>query len=341
MKERVAVIFGGKSSEHEVSLLSAASVIRAIDKDKFDLVYIGITKDGLFKSVKCDADEIENGSWVKKAEDFNPWDLKKIADFALPIVHGPNCEDGKLQGFLELVGIPYGGCGVLASSVAMDKIVAKDVFRRAGLPVCKDVSVFRADNIDEKIETIENELGYPVFVKPANMGSSVGITKAHNRDELKEAIKVAFKYDRRLIIEESINAREIETAVLGNDNPRVASCGEILPKDAEFYDYAAKYTDGASSLKIPADIPKDIYEEIRRLAIIAYKAIDGEGFSRCDFFLERETNKIYLNEINTIPGFTKFSMYPLLFEDAGLKYKDNIEEIIRLGHERYNAKNNR
>lgn len=341
MKERVAVLFGGKSSEYEVSLLSAASVIRAIDKDKFDLVFIGVTRDGDFKLVDATPEEIEKNVWQKNAKDFNPWDLKKYADFALPIMHGPNCEDGKLQGLLELINIPYGGCGVLASSVAMDKITAKDIFRRAGIPVCKDVPVFKSDDLKLKEKEIEEKLGYPVFVKPANMGSSVGITKAHNKEELKEAMKSAFKFDRRLIVEESINAREIETAVLGNENPIVASCGEILPHNKEFYDYEAKYTDGASSLEIPANIPKEISDEIRRLAIIAYKAIDGEGFSRCDFFLERETNKIYLNEINTIPGFTKYSMFPLLFEDHGIKYKDNIEMIIKFGHERYNAKNNR
>ena len=341
MKERVAIIFGGKSSEYEVSISSAASVIRAIDKEKYDLVYIGITKDGHFKKVECSPSDIESNRWVELSEDFSPWDLKKVADFALPIVHGPNCEDGKLQGILELVDIPYGGCGVLASAVAMDKIIAKDVFRNAGIPVVKDIDVFKGDDIAVKIYQIENTLGFPVFVKPANMGSSVGITKAHTSEELMRAIEVAFRYDKRVIVEEAINAREIETGVLGNSDPKVAVCGEIVPKTAEFYDYEAKYTDGASRLDIPANIPDEVSDKIRAYAIKAYKAIDGEGFSRCDFFLDKENGNIYLNEINTIPGFTRNSMFPLLWEGTGKAYKDTIEEIIRLGHERYNAKNSR
>lgn len=340
MKERIALIFGGKSSEHEVSLMSSASVLRAIDKEKFDVVLIGITREGEFRKVECTPEQIEDKSWVSMSEPFDMWKIKEVADFALPIVHGPNCEDGKLQGLLELLDIPYGGCGVTASAVAMDKIMAKTIFRNAGIPVVKDVCVFKGDNVDEKILEIEEKLSYPAFVKPANMGSSVGITKAHNRDELVKAISFAFEYDKRVLVEQFINAREIETGILGNAEPKAASCGEILPNDAEFYDYRSKYTAGGAGLIIPAEIPEEKYEEIRRLAVKAYRAIDGEGFSRCDFFLDRDNGNIYINEINTIPGFTKYSMFPMLWEDAGVSYRDNIEEIIRLGHERYNAKNN-
>ncbi len=343
-KTRLGIIFGGKSGEHEVSLLSAASVIRAVNKEKYELVFIGITKDGQWRLFDGSEDEIEDGSWEKTATPFNPGSIKEVIDFALPIVHGPYCEDGKLQGFFETMDIPYGGCGVLASSVAMDKLLAKDVFARNGLPICKHIAIFRADyeeNPEDELARVEEALGYPSFVKPANLGSSVGISKAHDRKSLAEALDLAFSYDKRVIVEENINCREIETGILGNENPEAAAAGEILPS-AEFYDYTAKYLDGgASKLCIPANIPAQTAELIREYACKAYSAIDGEGFARVDFFIDKNTNKIYLNEINTIPGFTKFSMFPLLWEEAGVKYQDTIERIIRLGYERYNAKNSR
>ncbi len=343
-KTRLGIIFGGKSGEHEVSLLSAASVIRAVNKEKYELVFIGITKDGQWRLFDGSEDEIEDGSWEKTATPFNPGSIKEVIDFALPIVHGPYCEDGKLQGFFETMDIPYGGCGVLASSVAMDKLLAKDVFAKNGLPICKHIAIFRAEyeeNPEDELARVEEALGYPSFVKPANLGSSVGISKAHDRKSLAEALDLAFSYDRRVIVEENINCREIETGILGNENPKAAAVGEILPS-AEFYDYTAKYLDGgASKLCIPANIPAETAELIREYARKAYSAIDGEGFARVDFFIDKNTNKIYLNEINTIPGFTKFSMFPLLWEEAGVKYQDTIERIIRLGYERYNAKNSR
>ncbi len=352
-KKKIGIIFGGKSGEHEISLLSAASVIRAIDKKKYDLVYIGITKEGKWTILPqvfgenasgrhdITADIIENGSWIKAATCIDTGELKEIIDFALPIMHGPYGEDGKIQGLFEMLDIPYGGCGVLASSVAMDKLVAKDVFRQNKLPICKHTSVTRAEikaDRQETLKKVETAVGYPCFVKPANMGSSVGISKAMDRDSLDKAITLALKYDRRLIIEEFINCREIETAIIGNDDPKAAAVGEILPS-AEFYDYKAKYfDDGASKLCIPADLPTETYEEIRKLAIKAYSAIDGEGFARVDFFIEKNTGKIYLNEINTIPGFTKYSMFPLLWKEAGVSYGEVIERIIELGYERYNTK---
>ena len=354
--KRIGIIFGGKSVEHKVSLLSAASVIRAIDKEKFDLFYIGITEEGKWMAVPqvfgrdisgdhdITAAIIENGTWERAGTEINPGELKEYIDFALPVMHGPYCEDGKLQGLLEMLDIPYGGCGVLASAIAMDKAVSKELFEKAGLPVCKYELVTRGEvdsDLDAVAERVGNSLGYPCFVKPANMGSSVGISKAKDREQLRSAIKMALKYDRRVVIEEYIACREMETAVLGNDSPEAAEVGEIIPS-AEFYDYNAKYGDGTESkLCIPADISAETSERIREMALRAYKAIDGEGFARVDFFIDKKTGKIYLNEINTIPGFTKFSMFPLLWEAAGVKYGDVIERIIELGYEKYDIENSR
>ena len=356
-KKRIGIIFGGKSGEHEVSLLSAASVIRAIDKEKYDLFYIGITRKGEWLGVPqvfgrdsegdhdITPDIIENGSWEKVGEEINPGDLGKFIDFALPIIHGPYCEDGKIQGLFETLNIPYGGCGVLASAVAMDKAVSKELFEKAGIPVCRYELVTRralAEDEEGSLGRIEKKIGYPCFVKPANMGSSVGISKAASREQLKEAIKLALKYDKRIVIEEFIDCRELETAVVGNEDPEAAAVGgEILPS-AEFYDYNAKYCDGgASKLCIPADISEETAAEIRNLALRAYSAIDGEGFARVDFFIDRKTGRVLLNEINTIPGFPKYSMFPLLWEAAGVKYGEVIERIIELGYERYNTENSR
>ena len=355
-KKVIGIVFGGRSGEYEVSLLSAASVIRAIDKNKFDLVYIGIDKEGQWHLVpkayrqeedkvrEITADLIEDGSWLKAAAPIIPGDIKGLIDFALPIMHGPYCEDGKIQGFFEMLDIPYGGCGVLASSLAMDKLVAKDIFKLNGLPVCGHAAVSRADMADDKeatLDRVEKAVGYPCFVKPANMGSSVGVSKAPDRKALEEALTLALKYDRRIIVEEFVNCRELETGILGNDYPEAAAVGEILTT-AEFYDYEAKYQgDGASRMCIPADIPEETKEELRRLAVKAYQAIDGEGFARVDFFIDKDNGNIYLNEINTIPGFTKYSMFPLLWEEAGVSYGETIERIIELGYERHNVKNRR
>ena len=355
-KKRIGIIFGGRSGEHDVSLLSAASVIRAIDKEKFDLFYIGVTREGKWMAVPqvlgrdidgdhdITADIIENGSWEKVAEDFNPGDLKKYIDFALPVMHGPYCEDGRIQGLFEMLDIPYGGCGVLASAVAMDKAISKELFEKAGLPVCRYELVTRRDvreDLEGTVSRVESSLGYPCFVKPANMGSSVGISKEAGREQLKAAIELALKYDKRIVVEEFIDCRELETAVLGNESPEAAAVGEILPS-AEFYDYNAKYCDGgASKLCIPAAVSEEMTEKIRRMAVKAYTVIDGEGFARVDFFIDRRTGKLYINEINTIPGFTKYSMFPLLWEAAGVKYGETIERIIELGYERYYAKNSR
>ncbi len=349
---RLGVIFGGRSGEHEISLMSATSVIKAIDKDKFLPVFIGITKEGKWLLYDGPVESIEDGSWQKIAEEALAADpdkyeitvlgsqksLKNWIDFALPVLHGPYGEDGTIQGLFEMADIPYGGCGVLGSASAMDKSLAKEVFAKKELPICRHLSLYKeelTENYDRVIGRIEKYLPYPIFVKPANMGSSVGISKAKNRQELEEALALAMKYDRRLVLEEGLDCREIETGVLGNYSPEAAAVGEILPSE-EFYSYEAKYFDGGKSkICIPADIPDEVAKEVREIAVEAYRLLDCCGFARVDFFLERGTNKVYINEINTIPGFTKYSMFPLLWAEKGLPYPELIEKIIRLGFERY------
>jgi len=353
----IGVLFGGRSGEHEISLMSAASVIKAIDKTKYKIVMIGITKQGKWLKYDGPFCRIEDGGWQKIAETALEKDpknygftvlgtgkdsLKEQIDFALPILHGPYGEDGTVQGLFEMLNIPYGGCGVAASSICMDKGLAKAIFAKEGLPqVCYRV-VCSEDLKEEKnniIQKLSDELGFPVFVKPANMGSSVGVGKVKDRKELEQALFNAAKYDRRILVEEYIDCREIETGVLGNLNPEVAAVGEIIPS-AEFYDYRAKYFDGGKSkLCIPADITKEQTETIQEIAEKAYRATDCCGFARVDFFINKKTGKIYLNEINTIPGFTKYSMFPLLWEAVGVPYSTLIERIITLGYERHYVKN--
>ena len=342
--ERIGVIFGGKSGEHEVSLLSATSVIEAIDREKYDVVMIGITKKGQWKLYGGDVKDLADGSWEETAKDIEASDLKQLADFALPILHGPYGEDGTIQGLFEMLDVPYAGCGVLSSALCMDKVSAKKIFERMGLPTARYKLVYAEDvreDMDSVIKEVEAELPYTLFVKPSNMGSSVGISKVRNREELREALTLAGKYDRRIIVEEGINCREVETGVLGNHKPEVAAVGEIVAK-LDFYDYTAKYTDDAGTeLSIPAKLPSSTYEEIRGLAKKAYMALDCSGFARIDFFVDKDTGEVYINEINTIPGFTKYSMFPLMWKEAGLSFRELVERIVDLGYERYHAKNNR
>ncbi len=346
-KIRLGIVFGSRSGEHEVSLMSATSVIKAAASlDKYEIVTIGITREGEWRLYQGEPDLIEQDRWVQNSTPFNPGDIKKTADFILPVLHGPYGEDGTIQGLFEMLDIPYAGCGVLASSVAMDKGLAKDVFKMAGLPICSHKLIYSEDFNESKesiLKELEESLGWPVFVKPANMGSSVGVTKAKDPGTLEEAILTAMKYDRRIVVEEGLEVRELETSVIGNHNGNIeaAAVGEILPSD-EFYDYHAKYlAGGASKLMIPADISDEQRESIREMAKTAYKAIDCKGFARIDFFMDRNTEKIYLNEINTIPGFTRFSMMPLLWAEAGVPYPELIDRIVRFGYERYYAKNRR
>lgn len=350
---KLCILFGGRSAEHEVSLQSALSVAGAVDQTKYELVPVGITKDGEWLLYDGPLEMIGDGSWEAYArERLAEWPdryritvlgsggrtLREIADFVLPIVHGTNCEDGRLQGLLEMAGIPYGGCGVTASAVAMDKIIAKQVFERAALPVTPYTFVLRHDldsDPDATAAQVEQALGYPLFVKPANCGSSVGISKVTCREELLPALRLAAEHDRRLLCEKAIRCREVETAILGNHDIRVSIPGEVVATE-DFYDYESKYVDdGKPKMKIPAELSEETVKTLQDYAARAYSAIDGAGFSRCDFFLDRDTGAIYLNEINTIPGFTQFSMFPLLWKASGIPYSETIERIIQLGYERY------
>ena len=324
-KIRLGVIYGGKSGEHEVSIMSADSVINAIDAEKYDITRIFISKEGW---------------WTIAGQPLNPWDLRSYIDFALPILHGPNGEDGTVQGLLKLAGMPYGGCDVLGCAVTMDKIVAKKVFAAEGLRQAPYIAFTDADPVGEIIEQACSQLKFPMFVKPSNMGSSVGITKAHDRDELVDAIALAAKYDSRLLIEQGIDAREIESAVMGNNVLVCGEVGEIVP-GAEFYDYNDKYFDGNSQLLIPAPITEAQKNEVLDMARRAYKACGCSGFSRVDFLMDKATGEIYINEINAIPGFTKISMFPRLMMAAGMKYPEIIDRIVELGYERHHAEDHR
>lgn len=355
---RLGLLFGGRSGEHEISILSAASMIEAIDGNRYEIVKIGINKSGGWYLIEKDMSGIESldddrlktlipdGSGAETggaAKPVSPGDIPALVDFVFPALHGPYGEDGRMQGLLETLNVPYGGCGVACSAVAMDKIFTREIWARAGLPVCGHVALFAEDYKADpggEIDAVESALGYPVFVKPANLGSSVGISKAKSREGLKEGIAEALKYDRRLIVEECVNCRELETGVLGNRQVLSAAVGEIIPA-AEFYDYESKYRDAGTAIVVPADIPADTAKEIKNLAEKAYCVLNGEGFARVDFFLERETGRIFINEINTIPGFTKYSMFPLLWKEAGLPYGELIERIVELGYERYFSENHR
>jgi D-alanine-D-alanine ligase len=386
-KLRVGVLFGGRSGEHEVSLLSAASVVSAIDKSKFDVVPIGITKEGRWLTA-ADAELLLQGK-VSPAQShlragdpeatpgaavlatgqavvvppepqrpggslaaFQSETLTRRAsdrainvDIIFPVLHGTFGEDGTIQGLLELADIAYVGAGVLGSAAGMDKDVMKSLFKAAGLPIVKHVTVLRSDweSAPKKVQKlVESKLKYPVFVKPANLGSSVGISKARDRKELAPAMEEAAKFDRKIVIEEGVGgkkhkAREIECSVLGNDKPAASVAGEIVP-GKEFYDYTAKYLDEGSQLIIPAKLSKAESKKIQQLAISAFKAVDCSGLARVDFLMDPKNRKIYLNEINTMPGFTAISMYPKLWAASGLAYPDLIERLIRLGQERHEEK---
>ncbi len=356
-KLRVGLLFGGRSAEHDVSVVSARSVLSALDSKKYEVVPIGITRDGQW-IVDADpqrllANQLEPmagaGSTALAA---SPQDalarsevLKKVEgdflhaglDVVFPVLHGPNGEDGSIQGFLQVAGVPYVGCDVLSSALGMDKIVQKRLFDHAGLPIVDCLAVqrlrWRADPVAQ-ISEIEGKLSYPLFVKPAGLGSSVGISKASNREELEQALRQAARFGRRIIVEAAVpHAREIELSVLGNDDPAVSVPGEIVAAH-EFYDYAAKY-EADSALHIPAPIEEGLTKELQALAIRAFQALECCGMARVDFLVDGETNRIYLNEINTIPGFTPISMYPKLWEASGLPYPKLLDELIRLAQERY------
>lgn len=352
-KKRVAVIFGGQSSEHEVSRFSAEAVLRNIDTEKFDVAMIGITKEGNWLSYDGPIGLIGTGEWQALAESRHKSqqvlltagsaiaevekDNKKI-DVVFPVLHGCNGEDGTIQGLFEMAGIPYVGCGVLGSALGMDKAYAKIIFEKEGLPQGKYL-VYNRKHISSKFDTIASEvertLSFPCFVKPSNAGSSVGVSKVHDRSELEAALQLAARYDRKVLVEEFIDGREVECAVLGNDDPIASTVGEVIPCN-EFYDYEAKYMSGDSSeIIIPANLPIDIIEQIRDYAVRAFKALDCAGLSRVDFFVRNGTNEIIINEINTMPGFTQISMYSKLWAATGIPYSKLIERLIELALERF------
>ncbi len=397
-KIRVAVVFGGQSSEHEVSRVSAQSVIENIDRDKFDVEMIGITKEGQWLTYQGPVNKIGSGEWeavARKAllesaspaasstciegaspavssackegaspdqaacpdEVARPDTLestmitnnsaknmisnttKAPIDVVFPVLHGVNGEDGTIQGLFELAGIPYVGCGVLGSAVGMDKAYTKIIFEKEGLPQ-GDYLVFNRkqiyNEIDEVVAAVEAKLTYPNFVKPSNAGSSVGVSKARDRQQLIDALLLAAKNDRKVLVEEFINGREIECAVLGNDNPIASVVGEVVPCH-DFYDYKAKYQSGDSSrVDIPAkNLPSETVKLIREYAVRAFKCLDCSGLSRVDFFVHKETGEIFINEINTLPGFTQISMYPKLWAESGIPYSELITKLIELAYERF------
>ena len=360
-KLRVGLIFGGRSAEHEVSLTSAQGIMRAIDKEKYTVVPIGITKEGRWLASGDPWQALSSGivtestpaallaeptqrglMCLEEGEEENRLTAVRLSriDVLFPVLHGPYGEDGTIQGLLELAGLPYVGAGVAASAVGMDKALFKDIMRAHGLPVAPYLVIKRQtwDQQPEAVlDRIEAEIGYASFVKPANLGSSVGITKAHNRQELRAALDEAARYDRKLVVEVAVDAREIEVSVLGNDQPAASVPGEIVPCN-EFYDYAAKYVDQDSQLLIPAPIPAETAERARQLAIRAFLAIDCAGMARVDFLLDRPTGELYLSELNTIPGFTQISMFSRLWEATGLSYTDLISRLIDLALERHTDK---
>ena len=364
---RVGLVFGGRSGEHEVSLASAKSVMENLDPARYEVVPIGITKAGTWLLGTSPDRLIAAGQEVQDEQTRVPGDIatqkltsvtftgdptvghliplqgdetlgdRGAVDVIFPVLHGTYGEDGTLQGLLEMANVPYVGCGVLGAALGMDKEKMKMIFATAGLPNVNYL-VFRRNRWERDpiavLDMIEQQLGYPNFVKPVNLGSSVGVNKAHNREELKHALKVAAEYDHKIIVEQGINCRECECAVLGNDEPIASVVGEVVASN-EFYDYSAKYISNKSQVIIPADISQSTAQEIRRYAVEAFLALDLSGLSRVDFFIERETGKVYINEVNTLPGFTQISMYPKLWEASGVPYPELLDRLIALALERH------
>jgi D-alanine-D-alanine ligase len=353
LKISLGLIYGGKSAEHNVSLQTALAVTKALNTEKFDIHPIYITEEGEWLRGEKLTEPVSNVRMLQfeqNAKTFLPTSLNESMfpqpasadekiDVVFPLLHGPNGEDGTMQGLLELLNIPYVGNGVLASAAGMDKVMMKDVFAQAGLAQAKHLSFNKKDYekaTPDSLEQVEQVLGYPCFVKPANMGSSVGISKCRSKEELQTAFDLAFQYDRRVVVEEGVVGREIEIGVLGNDEPKCSVVGEIAPK-TDFYDYKAKYEDGDTDLIIPASVSEDEYKTIHDMAIKAFKSLDGSGLVRADFFLT-EKGEVLINEVNTMPGFTPFSMFPLLWKHTGVEYPELIEKLVSLAIERHQEK---
>lgn len=359
-KIKVGLIFGGRSGEHEVSFCSASSIIKAIDKDKYTVVPIGITKEGRWISpqdseLALQSGKVEGrntvillndpcGSALVRIDNNQRLDrslaLERV-DLIFSVLHGPYGEDGTVQGLLELADIPYVGAGVAASAISMDKDLMKIIFKQRDLPILKWMTIKRKEWQKDKekiLSLIQNGFEYPLFAKPTNLGSSVGITKVHKKEELEKAIDLASSYDRKILIEEGAEeVREIECSILGNDEPQASVVGEVKPA-GEFYDYDSKYIDKETQLIVPADLPDGVSRKVQEIALRAFKAVDAAGMARVDFFVSKKENKIYLSEINTIPGFTSTSMYPRLWKASGIPYSDLIDQLIQLALERYQDK---
>ncbi len=341
----IVLLFGGRNAEHEVSILSARAVTAAAPK-RITITPICIAKDGRFLGPERSARVLkgeENSAGGEDGFSFETWIRGQGIDIVFPLIHGTSGEDGTLQGYLEILRLPYVGSGVTASAIGMDKAHMKHAFSFAKLPIVDYVPVSEYEwhhERDKVTRAVTNALRLPYFVKPANCGSSVGVTKVKNDADLRRAIELALSFDDKVLVERGIDAREIEVAVLGNDDPRASVPGEIIA-GGEFYDYADKYIDNKSSFVIPVKLPADKVAEIRRLAVAAFKAIGASGYSRVDFFLERGTNRLFVNEINTIPGFTSISMYPKLWEATEIKYSRLIETMIQLGIERHRVRSAR
>lgn len=346
-KKRLGVIFGGTSTEHEVSIVSGTSVIKNLNKEKYEIYPIYIDKAGEWFEFEPDNKTYKVGDEIvgtKKIE--NIWNYLKTMDILFPVLHGLQGEDGTIQGMFELLKIPYVGTRVLGSSVCMDKVYSKIIFEKAKLNQAKYIYIRRFEdkyiyvnedfseeilNIQETVNKIMEKIDFPMFIKPSNSGSSVGISKAKNKNELINAITEASKFDKKILIEENINGREIECAVLGNEEVKASVLGEILPAEA-FYSFSAKYQNSDSKTVEAPDLPEELTKKVRELAVKAYKAADCQGLSRVDFFVDDKENKIYINEINTLPGFTEISMYPKLWEKSGLTYTELLDKLIELAY---------
>jgi D-alanine-D-alanine ligase len=353
-KIRLGIVFGGRSGEHEVSLTSAASVINALDPEEFEITAIGITKTGKLASAAemrsmlppplvsrvqySPSLEAQNSELrVVSGHPEEQGDCPSAPKIFFPLLHGPYGEDGTIQGLLEMAGLPYVGCGVLASAVGMDKDVMKRLLLQAQLPVVPFRTVYKRDlakNLDALRDSFAREFGYPMFSKPANLGSSVGICKIHEEKEFADALKYSAEFDRKILIEKGIDGRELECAILGNDDPQASVVGEVISAH-EFYDYEAKYVNPDSRLEIPALIDDAKAAEIRDLALRVFKLIDGSGLARVDFFLERNTGKVLISEINTMPGFTPISMYTKLWSASGVSFEELVRRLVRFGEERF------
>lgn len=350
-KLKVGIIFGGMSTEHDVSVVSGTSILKNINKNLYDIFPIYIEKDGTWYSYEKSLEEIEILNMGEQITDIvkieNITDYLKKLDVVFPVLHGLYGEDGSIQGLFKLLKIPYVGCNILSSCICMDKAYTKIILEKAGIPQVKHIYIKKHNNdyafVDQSLETevldikilsqlIEEKLGLPVFIKPSNSGSSIGVNKANNLEEVVKYIQEASKFDNKIIIEESVNAREIECAVIGNEEVEASILGEILPAE-EYYSFDAKYTNVESKTKMPAELSEYQTNKIKKMAVKAFKAVDGKGLSRIDFFIDRDSENIYLNEINTMPGFTTISMYPQLFEKCGLSYSNLIDKLINLALE--------